>query len=260
MEIATPSTTATNSVLQALPPADHQRLLAHSEHVSLIYGEVLCEPGNAIPYVYFPHDGSISLLTPVDGHASMEVGLVGREGMAGMGLFLGSRISPVRMLVQGAGSAARMHANAFRQEMQRNPTLQRGLSRYLYTFMAQVAQTAVCNRHHLLEKRLARWLLMTHDRAPANEFHLTQEFLAHMLGVRRVGVTGAARQLQEQALISYRRGHIIIHDRPGLERASCRCYRDVNTIRDRMVDEEWAVSREGEEEEASAVLAGQLHP
>lgn len=237
MDIAT-HTAAANSVLQALPPPENQRLLAHSEHVNLTYGDVLCEPGKYIRHVYFPNNGSISLLTPVDGHASMEVGLVGREGMAGMGLFLGSRISPVRMLVQGSGSATRMSTTSFRQEIKRNPALQRALSHYLYAFMAQVAQTAACNRHHLLGKRLARWLLMTHDRAQSNEFHLTQEFLAHMLGVRRVGVTEAARLLQEKELINYRRGNIIILDRSGLELASCRCYRDVNNIRDRMLGEE----------------------
>jgi CRP-like cAMP-binding protein len=171
----------------------------------------------------------------LDGHESVEVGLVGREGMAGMGLFLGSSISPVQMLVQGSGTATRIKATAFRNEIKRNPALQRELSRYLYAFMAQVAQTAACNRHHQLGQRLARWLLMTHDRARSNEFHLTQEFLAHMLGVRRVGVTKAAGLLQEKKLISYRRGNITILDRKGLERASCRCYGAVNDIRDRML-------------------------
>jgi CRP-like cAMP-binding protein len=151
-----------------------------------------------------------------------------------MGLFLGSSISPVQMLVQGSGTATRIKATSFRNEIKRNPALQRELSHYLYAFMAQVAQTAACNRHHQLEQRLARWLLMTHDRVRSNEFHLTQEFLAHMLGVRRVGVTKAAGLLQEKKLISYRRGNITILDRKGLERASCRCYGAVNDIRDRM--------------------------
>jgi CRP-like cAMP-binding protein len=205
--------------------------------VNLSHGDVLCEPGEHICHVYFPNNGIISLLTPVDGYASVEVGLVGREGMAGMGLFLGSSVSPVRMLVQGSGSATRMKAASFLDEIKRNPALQRELSHYLYVFMAQVAQIAACNRHHLLGKRLARRLLMTHDRVQSNEFHLTQEFLAQMLGVRRVGVTVAARMLQEKQLISYRRGDITILDRKGLECASCRCYRDVNDIRDRMLDE-----------------------
>lgn len=234
MSIATHAR-ATNSVLRALSPKENRRLLAHSEQMKLTYGDILCQPGKPIRHVYFPNSGVISLLTPLDGHESVEVGLVGREGMAGVGLFLGSRISPVQMLVQGSGTAMRMKAVSFCDEVKRSPALQRELSRYLYAFMAQVAQTAACNRHHLLGKRLARWLLMTHDRVQSNEFHLTQEFLAHMLGVRRVGVTKAAGLLQEKNLISYSRGNITILDRHGLERASCRCYAAVNDIRDRML-------------------------
>jgi CRP-like cAMP-binding protein len=234
MSIATPTRMA-NGVLQALSPKENRRLLANSQQVSLAYGDILSEPGDHIRHVYFPNSGIISLLTPLDGHESVEVGLVGREGMAGMGLFLGSSISPVQMLVQGSGTATRIKATSFRNEIKRNPALQRELSHYLYAFMAQVAQTAACNRHHQLEQRLARWLLMMHDRVRSNEFRLTQEFLAHMLGVRRVGVTKAAGLLQEKKLISYRRGNITILDRKGLERASCRCYGAVNDIRDRML-------------------------
>ncbi len=225
-----------NSVLRTLSPNDSQRLLANSEQVDLVYGDVLCEANKPLRHVYFPNSGIISLLTSLDGHESVEVGLVGREGMAGMGLFLGSVISPVLMLVQGNGTATRMKAASFRNEIKFNPALQRELSHYLYAFMAQVAQTAACNRHHLLVQRLARWLLMTHDRVQSNEFHLTQAFLAHMLGVRRVGVTRAAGVLLKKNLINYRRGEITIINRKGLERASCRCYRDVNNIRDRMLD------------------------
>jgi hypothetical protein len=211
-------------------------LLAYSEQVNLVHGDVLCEPGKPIRHVYFPNDAIISLLTPVDGHISVEVGLVGREGMAGMGLYLDIGVSPVLMLVQGSGTATRMKASSFRNEIKRNSTLQRELSHYLYAFMAQAAQTAACSRHHLLVARLARRLLMTLDRVQSNEFYLTHEFLAHMLGVRRVGVTRAAGLLQEKKLISYRRGNISILNRKGLERASCRCYRDVNNICDRMLD------------------------
>jgi CRP-like cAMP-binding protein len=234
MSIATHAR-ATNSVLRTLSSKENQRLLAHSEQTKLAYGDILCEPGKPIRHVYFPNSGIISLLTLLDGHESVEVGLVGREGMAGMGLFLGSSVSPVQMLVQGSGTATRMKATSFRNEIKRSPALHRELSHYLYIFMAQVAQTAACNRHHQLGQRLARWLLMTHDRAQSNEFHLTQAFLAHMLGVRRVGVTEAAGLLQEKKLISYRRGNITILDRKGLERASCRCYGAVNDIRDRML-------------------------
>lgn len=230
-------TQAINSILQALTPTENQRFLEHGERVRLTYGDILCEPGMQIQHVYFPNSGVISLLTPVEGHTNVEVGLVGREGMAGMGLFLGIPISPVRMLVQCSGTATRINAASFCDEMKRSPVLQRELSHYLYAFMAQVAQTAACNSHHLLGKRLARWLLMTHDRMQTNEFYLTQEFLADMLGVRRVGVSAAARLLQKKKLISYRRGKIRILDRLGLERASCRCYQDINAIYQRILME-----------------------
>lgn len=223
-------TPATNIVLRALSREDGRRLLANHEQVDLAYGDVLCEPGKPLRHVYFPNSGVISLLTPVDGHESVEVGLVGREGMAGIALFLGVGVSPVRMLVQGAGTAMRIKAAAFHQEVKRNAVLRRELNRYLYGFMAQVAQTAGCNRFHQIGARLARWLLMTHDRVRSNEFELTQAFLAHMLGVRRAGVTLAARVLQKKKLIRYSRGKITILDRPGLEHASCECYRTVNAL------------------------------
>lgn len=221
---------ATNSVLRALSRKDGQRLLARHEQVNLTYGDILCEPGKQLRHVYFPNSGIISLLTPVDGHASVEVGLVGRDGMAGMALFLGGGVSPVRMLVQGSGTAMRIEAAAFHNEIKHNPVLQRELNRYLYRFMAQVAQTTGCNRYHRTGARLARWLLMTHDRVKSNEFQLTQNFLAHMLGVRRSSVTLAAGVLQKKKLIRYSRGRITILSRKGLERASCGCYRAVNDI------------------------------
>lgn len=220
----------TNSVLQTLSPKENQRLLARHEQVKLTYGDILCEPGKQLRHVYFPNSGIISLLTPVGGHSNVEVGLVGREGMAGMALFLGVGVSPVRMLVQGSGTALRIEAVAFRHEIKRNPVLQRALNRYLYAFMVQVAQTAGCNSFHELNIRLARWLLMTHDRVRSDDFRLTQEFLAHMLGVRRSGVSAAAMRLQEKKLIRYSRGKITILSRKGLERASCACYRAVNDI------------------------------
>lgn len=221
---------ATNSILRALSRQDGQRLFAHNKQVMLKYGDILCEPGKKLRHVYFPNSGIISLLTPVEGHASVEVGLVGREGMAGMALFLGVGVSPVRMLVQGSGSAMCIEAVAFDRELKRNPRLRVALNRYLYGFMAQVGQTAGCNRFHQIGARLARWLLMTHDRVDANEFQLTQEFLAHMLGVRRAGVTLAARVLQKKKLIRYSRGKLTILNRKGLERAACGCYRAVNDL------------------------------
>jgi len=227
---------AANGVLRSLSPQGSRRLIARCRQVSLTYGEVLAEFGDKIKHVYFVNSGIVSLLAPVDGHASVEVGLIGREGMAGISLLLGVGVSPVRMLVQGSGSAMRMEAAAFRAAIKRDPALTRSLNHYLYTFIAQVAQTAACNRHHALSARLARWLLMTHDRMGTNEFYLTQAFLAHMLGVRRVGVSNAAGLLQKKKLISYSRGHITIRDRKGLERAACRCYQAVNAICDRILN------------------------
>lgn len=218
----------TNDVLRALSRKDGQRLLTKHDQVTLTYGDILCEPGKPLHHVYFLNSGIVSLLTPVSGHTSVEVGLVGHEGMAGMALFLGIGISPVRMLVQSSGTAMRIGAVAFRQEIARNPALQRELNLYLYGLMAQVAQTIGCNCFHRIGARLARWLLMTQDRVGANEFQLTHKFLAHMLGVRRSGVSLAARILQKKKLIHYSRGNITILNRKGLEAASCDCYRVVN--------------------------------
>jgi len=220
-----------NSVLAALPRPAYEALRSGLEEVQLIFAEILYEPGKIIEHVYFPGNSLVSLLTLVDQHSALEVGMVGREGMVGMSLTLGSRVSPVRALVQGSGSAMRMKADRFRREFKRGAALQRGLYTYLNALMAQITQTAACNRFHRIEGRLARWLLMTSDRVRSDKFELTQDFLSHMLGVRRVGVTEAASALQKQKLIAYRRGHITILDHAGLEAASCPCYalvRDMN--------------------------------
>ena len=216
-----------NLLLAALPRKSYAQLLPGLTPVVLAFGDVLYEPGQAIEQVYFPGDSMVSLLTLVEDHLALEVGLVGLEGMVGSPLALGVDRSPVRALVQGGGSAMRMSAGSFRSALRRSPPLQRGLLRYVHALMSQVTQTAACNRFHLVEARLARWLLMTRDRMRADEFRLTQEFLSHMLGVRRVGVTEAAGALQQRKLIKYSRGVIGILDASGLEAAACSCYRIV---------------------------------
>jgi CRP-like cAMP-binding protein len=175
-------------------------------------------------HVYFPTDGVVSLVAPIDASSHIEVGLVGSEGMIGTPLILGIATSPLRALVQGAGSSLRMDAAAFRRELAQCPAFQDTLGRYLYVRMTQLANAVACNRFHVVAARLARWLLMTQDRARSDAFHITHEFLAQILGVRRVGVTKAATSLQKLGLISYGRGNITILDRPGLMAASCGCY------------------------------------
>lgn len=219
-----------NRLLAALPAQEYERLLASLEPVRLTYGEVLYEPGDKIQHVYFPNDCLVSLLTVVEGHRALEVGLVGREGMVGSRLALGIAASSVRALVQGTGTAVRMKSARFLQEFRRSPALQRALFSFTDALMLQITQTAACNRFHTVGERLARWLLMTRERLSSSEFYLTHEFLADMLGVRRVGVTSAASTLQRQRLIRYRRGTITILDQQGLEAAACSCYRQVRIM------------------------------
>jgi len=217
-----------NSLLAALPRKSYLRLLPGLAPVELVFGEVLYDAGDTIRDVYFPTQSLVSLLTLVEGHLALEVGMVGREGMVGITLALGADVSPVRALVQGAGPALKMNGQRFRSELNASPPLQRELQRYIYAMMVQISQTAGCNRFHVVEARLARWLLMTRDRVRSGQFRMTHEFLSHMLGVRRVGVTEAASALQRRKLIEYSRGNITILDDRGLEAACCSCYQVVN--------------------------------
>jgi CRP-like cAMP-binding protein len=222
-----------NQVLASIPASQSRRLRALLEPTELRFGQVLYEPGESIRFVYFPVNCLVSLLTAVDRRRTLEVGMVGNEGMAGMPFILGVGVSGVRALVQGEGAALRMAADSFRIEFDRNRSLQQALFRYTHALMAQISQTAACNRFHAADARLARWLLMTRDRVDRNEFPLTHEFLAHMLGLRRVGITEAASTLRRRKLISYHRGVIQIRDAKGLEAASCCCYSLVKDVYER---------------------------
>ena len=226
---------AMNRLISSLPLKDRTRLLASCEEVNLVLETVLGEPGDRIRHVYFPIASYISLVIPADGASSLEVGMIGNEGMYGASLILNVDVSPFHSLVQGEGPALRLTAASFRREYHRSPALQRELNRYLYVLMSQLAQSAACTRFHVVEARLARWLLMTQDRAHSDAFPLTQQFLAWMLGVRRVGITKAAGALQKQQLIGYRRGNITILNRSGLEAVSCPCYKADWNVYSRML-------------------------
>ena len=207
-----------NHLIERLPRKDRARLLANCEEVELVMSEVLCESGTSTRYAYFPTKGFISLVMTIDGKPVLEVGMVGSEGMLGTQLVLGVGTVPLHALVQGAGTAWRVAS-----------------ARYVQVTMIQLASSAGCLRFHQIEQRLARWLLMTQDRAHADSFHVTHEFLAYMLGVRRVGVTGAAGALQCLGLIEYQRGNITVLNRSGLEAAACSCYAaDMTTYLDVM--------------------------
>ncbi len=207
-----------------MPRADRKHLLACCEPVHLVLAQVLAEPGQATRHVYFPTEGFVSLIAQLDRQHGLEVGMAGDEGMLGVHLALGVVQEPLKVLVQGAGLAWRMTAPAFRAEWTRSDALRRRLHRYVSVLLAQRASAAACLRFHEISPRLARWLLMSQDRAHADQFPLTQEFLAAMLGVRRVGITGAAGALQRRGLIRYHRGALTVVDRPGLLAAACSCY------------------------------------
>ena len=227
--------TAANRLLAALPAKGRGRILASCDEIELASSEVLHEAGTPQRHIYFPTSGFISLVTPLGACAGIEVVQVGSEGMVGVSILLGAAISPLHHLVHGSGVALRMSAASFRRELERAPEFRRRLNRYAYVEMQQIAQAAACVRFHVVEARLARWLLMAHDRSHSHRFHATHEILAYMLGVRRVGITKAAASLQRLALIRYRRGEITILDRSGLEARSCGCYLAANELYDRIL-------------------------
>jgi CRP-like cAMP-binding protein len=215
---------AENHLIAQLPRKDRLRLLASCESVELLLADELATLGAVTRDAYFPVSGFISLVTHVDAHPGLEVGMVGPEGMLGAQLALGMTLSPLRALVQGPGSAWRIGAPALRRELADSAALQATLNAYLAVQMAQLASSSGCLRFHQIGPRLARWLLMSHDRANSDTFRVTHEFLALMLGVRRVGITMAAGALQREHLIAYRRGELTVLDRAGLEAAACSCY------------------------------------
>jgi CRP-like cAMP-binding protein len=223
-----------NRLLYAFPRKDRQRLLAYCEKVELAPGDVLCRLGEPLGYAYFPLEGFVALVSPVDGGV-MQVGMVGNEGMVGALLTLGVDDATMHAVVQGGGAAWRIGAAEFMEELKRAPALRQQVNRYLCVVIGQLAQNAGCARFHLVEARLARWLLMARDRVRANEFFITHALLADMLGVQRVGVTNAAGALQDRKLIRYSRGNVTILNNRGLEAAACECYREARRMYESML-------------------------
>lgn len=218
-------TTSDNQLLTVLPREEYQRLTSHLELVRLTPGKILYNVGDTVRHAYFPEGGMISLLSTTESGRTVEVGMIGNEGMTGIPIILRSSVVPYQVMVQIAGNARRIKGDVLREELNRGGLLQDLLLRYTHTLLTQIAQSAACNRFHTVEERLCRWLLVTRDRVQTDTLYLTQEFLSHMLGVPRSSVTTSAAALQEQGLIRYRRGKIIILNRPSIEAASCECYR-----------------------------------
>ena len=223
-----------NHLLAALSPAERERLYPHLRLVSMPLGKVLYESGDVLQYVYFPVDSIVSLLYVLENGASAEISVVGNEGLIGVALFMGGETTPSRAIVQSAGHAYRLAGTLLKEEFHRSGGLQLLLLRYTQSLITQMAQTAVCNRHHSVDQQLCRWLLLSLDRLASNELVMTQELIANMLGVRREGVTEAAGKLQKLGVISYSRGHITVLDRPKLEELCCECYTVVKRESDRI--------------------------
>ena len=224
-----------NRLLAVLPADAHDRLFPHLELAPLALGMVLYESGDTLNYVYFPTDAIVSLLYVMENGSSAEIAIVGNEGIVGIALFMGGETTPNRAVVQSAGYAYRLKGALLKEEFARSGAMSHLLLRYTQALLTQMAQTAVCNRHHTLEHQLCRWLLMSIDRLPTNQLVMTQELIANMLGVRREGVTEAAGKLQHSGIIHYLRGHIEVLDRPKLEKHSCECYGVVKKEFDRLL-------------------------
>jgi CRP-like cAMP-binding protein len=224
-----------NHLLDALPKSDYERLVSHLELVPMKLGDVLYEPGVKLRYVYFPTTSIVSLLYVMEDGASAEIAIVGNEGILGISLFMGGDTTPSRAVVQSAGHGFRLRADLLKNEFGRFGPAMHLLLRYTQALITQMAQTAVCNRHHSVDQQLCRWLLLSLDRLASNELSMTQELIANMLGVRREGVTEAAGRLQDAGLINYRRGRISVLDRPRLEARACECYQVVKTEFDRLL-------------------------
>ena len=224
-----------NQLLAALSPAEHERLTPHLELISLSLGDVLYESGDRLRYVYFPTDSIVSLLYVLEDGASAEIAVVGNDGIIGVALFMGGETTLSRAIVQSAGYAYRLIGQRLKDEFHRNGDMQLLMLRYTQALITQMAQTAVCNRHHTVDQQLCRWLLLSLDRLPSNTLTMTQELIANMLGVRREGVTEAASKLQKLGVIEYARGKITVRDRPKLEQLCCECYAVVKTETDRLL-------------------------
>jgi CRP-like cAMP-binding protein len=224
-----------NHLLAALPATDFERLQSQLKLISLELGAALYEPGVEMRHLYFPTNSIVSLLYVMADGASAEIAVVGNEGVVGVALFMGGETTPSRAVVQSAGYAYRLPGQVLKEEFTRGGAMQHLLLRYTQALLTQMAQTAVCNRHHSLDQQLCRWLLLSLDRLSANELVMTQELIANMLGVRREGVTEAAGHLQDAGLIRYSRGRITVTDRSGLEARTCECYAVVKRECDRLL-------------------------
>jgi CRP-like cAMP-binding protein len=235
--MADPNEPRQNHLLRAMPSAESERLIPHLEFVAMPLGGVLYESGSQLRHVYFPTTSIVSLLYVMADGASAEIAVVGNEGMVGVALFMGGETTPSRAVVQSAGHAYRLKGQLLKEEFSRAAGMQHLLLRYTQALLTQMAQTAVCNRHHSVDQQLCRWLLLSLDRLPSNKLTMTQELIANMLGVRREGVTEAAGKLQIAGLIRYSRGQITVLDRPRLEAQCCECYQVVKTEFDRLLPE-----------------------